>query len=317
MKFPHVAPNGTPIRGFATVPLALTLLALACLSGCGAAPRIGAPLAAKRAGQLAARSADVVPVPTMAAEFRVPLTEDGFLRLRDAFAWKPQDARTDLYFDAWDGQGFRRQADPAAPRLRVKARPGKAEWQLSRVAEQREIARVGLPVGLKVVRSWEGRLEGPAAAHLLARTQEFHLWLDEGGEALRQRAREVDVAWKNVPWAGADILFPAAMQPGLEAPALFPSAMKKRHGWTVKIPRDEVGGGLALFLHFDEVRDADGRWVDAFEIEAEPLDALPPEGYEAAAVDFGKALAAVGLTGDHVAADRSDATTITARQLQR
>lgn len=296
-------------------PIAI-LLATACLAGCGAPRLAGAPVA-KRAGALAARNADVVPVPTTAPEFRMVLSEDGFLRLRDAFAWKAQAPRTDYYFDAWDGTGFRRQADPGAPRLRVKTRPDKAEWQLSRVVDQREVTRVGLPIGLKVVRAWDGRLEGQPASHLLARTQEFFLWLDDGGEPLRQRAREVDVAWKNVPWLGADVFFPASATPGAEPPALFPSAMKRRHGWSSKVPRDEVGGGLELFLHFDEVRDADGRWVDAFEIEAEPLDVLPPEGYEAAAVDFGKALAAAGLTADDAAADRADATAFTARQLQR
>lgn len=297
------------------------LLVLACLAGCGASraalPAGAAPLAAKRAGKVAARGADVVSLPTTAPEFRLALTEDGFLRLRNAFAWKAQDPRTDYYFDAWDGAGFRRQADANAPRLRLKCRPDKLEWQISRVAERREVTRIGLPIGLSVVRTWEDRLEAPVAAHLLLRTQEFFLWLDEGGEPLRQRAREVDVAWRNVSWPGADLFFPAGAVPAAEPPALFPSAMKKRHGWSTKVPRDEVGGGLELFLHFDEVRDADGRWIDVFEIEAEPLDRLPPEGYEAAAVDFGKALAATGLTADDAAGARGDATLFTTRQLQR
>lgn len=301
----------------AAAPIA-AMLALACLAGCGAPrPGVMAPLAAKRAGGLAARGADVVPVPTTSPEFRLPLTEEGFLRLRAAFAWQAQAARTDFYFDAWDGQGFRRQADPGAPKLRLKARPDKVAWQIARVVERREVGRIGLPVAMTVQRAWEERLEGDAAAHLLKRSQEFFLWLDEGGEPLRRRAREVDVAWKNLAWIGADLLFPAGAQPGLEPPALFPSAMKQRHGWTVKVPRDEVGGGLALMLHFDEARDAEGRWVDAFEIEAEPLDPLPPEGFEAAAVDFAKALAATGLTAEDVAPERGDATAFTARQLQR
>lgn len=301
----------------AAAPIA-AMLALACLAGCGAArPGAVAPFTAKRVGKVAARGADVVPVPTTTPEFRLPLTEEGFLRLRDAFAWKAQAPRADYYFDAWDGQGFRRQADPGAPKLRLKARPDKLEWQIARVVERREVGRVGLPVTMTVARAWEDRLEGPAATHLLQRAQEFFLWLDEGGEPLRQRAREVDVAWKNLPWIGADLLFPTGAEPGLEAPALFPCALKKRHGWSVKVPRDEVGGGLALMLHFDEARDAEGRWVDAFEVEAEPLDPLAPEGYEAAAVDFAKALAATGLTAEDVAADRPDATTFTARQLQR
>ena len=291
------------------------LLALACVAGCGNLP--GGPLAAKRPGKLAARGADVVPMPTLVPEFRLPLTEDGFTRLKRAFPWEAKAPRTDYYFDAWDGAGFRRQADPGAPRLRVKVRPDKVEWQLSRVAESREVARVGLPVGLTVTRAWEDRLEGPAAAHLLQRTQEFFLWLEDGGEPLRQRAREVDLAWKGLSWFGADVFFPAGASPGLEAPALFPSAMKRRHGWSTKVPRDEVGGGLELFLNFDEVRNAEGRWVDVYEIEAEPLDRLAPEGYEAAAVDFGKALAAAGLTRDDVAPARGDATRFTAGQLQR
>ncbi len=310
------------------------LLVLACLAGCGASraslpsgtflrpgdrtQRPGAaPFAAKRAGKVAARAADVVPLPATAPEFRLALTEDGFLRLRDAFPWKAQAPRTDYYFDAWDGTGYRRQADPGAAKLRLKVRADKVEWQISRVVERREVARIGLPIGLTVNRAWEDRLEGPVATHLLQRTQEFFLWLDDGGEPLRQRAREVDVAWKNLTWIGADLFFPAGSVPGAEPPALFPSAMKRRHGWTTKVPRDEVGGGLELFMHFDEARDADGRWVDTFEIEAEPLDKLPPEGYEAAAVDFGKALAAAGLTADDVAPDRSDATAFTTRQLQR
>ena len=297
-------------------PLPLALLTASLLAGCGAARPAAAPLL-KRPATAQARAVDVVPLPTIAPELRIDLTEEGFTRLRRAFSWKEQAPRTDYSFDAWDGQGFRRQAEPGAPKLRVKVKNEKAEWQISRAIDRKVVDRTGLPVELVVTRGWGDALEPTQAAHLLARTQEFFLWLDEGGEPLRQRAREIDLAWRHVRWFGADVFFPTVQAPALEAPAIYPSALKKRHGWRVDIPRDEVGGGLSLFLHFDEVRDADGRWVDTYEVEAEPREALPPEGYEGAAVDFSRALAAVGLTADDLEAPKADATGFTARQLQR
>lgn len=294
-----------------TFRLLTTVLALATLAGCGAVRPGAVPL--KRPSGLAARGADSVKLPKLAPEVRLPLTEEGFARLRAAFKWEEQNPRTDYYYDAWDGRAFRRATDPQAARLRLKTRRDKAGWQISKVIERREVGRAGLPVQLTVARSWEDDLKPAEASHLLKRTREFFLWLDQGGEPLRQSGREIALAFQHLPWAGADIFFPA----GSVAPALYPSAMKIRHGWTVKVPGEEVGGGQVLGLHFDEVRDAEGRWTDAFEIEGEPLDAIAPEGYEGVAVDFGRALAAVGLTEDDLGPEKTDATAFTAGQLKR
>ncbi|MEB3197427.1 MAG: hypothetical protein VKP62_09515 [Candidatus Sericytochromatia bacterium] len=245
-------------------------------------------------------------------ELRLPLTEAGFRRLQSALPWRAETSRLDYSYDCWDGERFRRMQQPEAPRLRLKLKGEKTEWQVSRGVERVTIAPVGLPVTLSIVETWEGRLADDAAGALRLATQAFFLRLDLGGPPLLASARDVDRQWRALPaWAG--------QQPfgGPAQAALFPSAMKRRNGWTVTLPREEVGGGLKLGLHFDESRDDAGRWRERFEIEAEPEERSSREQLVAAAADFGKLLAASGLTTDEVGGETPDATLFTAQQLRQ
>lgn len=307
------------------------MLAAILLVGCGAA-RPGLPAVTRRAAALAARDAAPTPITqapagaVVAAEVRLPLTEEAFVRLRAAYPFKPQAPRVDLYFDRWDGATFRRSLEPAAPKLRLKLKEGRVTWQASQVLERRQTDAAGLPIGITVTRSQEGVLESGAAQPVVAATEAFFLRLEAGGLPLRQQAAAVDAAWRALSWEGAPAfgLGPSVPPPGAVAPQrlaqavaagplLVPSASKRRAGWKLELPRDQAGGGLALFLHLDEARDEAGRWREAFEIEAEPREQLTPE---AAAAELGRLLAASGLTREDVAAERGDATAYTASQLR-
>jgi hypothetical protein len=304
-------------------------LALA-LAGCGT-PQPGSLAAAARrpAGRPAAR--DVAPVPAAAPELepelRLPVTEEAFLRLRAALPFEAQTPRVDHDYDLWDGRAFRRAADPTAPRLRLKLKAGQVTWQVSRVLERRTYEAAGLPIGLTVLHTQQGRLEPAPAQALLAPTERFFRLLDEGGERLRQQAGAVDLAWRASSWAGAPAFgwAPAPLAAGATpaaldtlppaTPVLAPTATKRRHGWKVVLPREQVGGGLKLYLHFDEARDEAGRWRDSFEVEAEPTERTGPEALDAAAAELGRLLVAHGFTREDVAPQRGDAVAYTASRL--
>ncbi|MEB3222646.1 MAG: hypothetical protein VKS61_11260 [Candidatus Sericytochromatia bacterium] len=315
---------------FLRATLALAL-ASTWLAGCGAARPVGLALGAKRpaARGPAIREAEPQPAggPEIEPELRLAITEDAFTRLRAAFPFEAQTPRVDHDYDLWDGRAFRRAVDPTAPRLRLKVRPDKVTWQVSRVLERRTLDAAGLPIGLTTLQSEDGSLSPGAARALLEPTERFFLQLDEGGERLRQQAAGVDFAWRALPWSGAPAFgwapAPLLAGPPLAAadalppatPMLVPAATKRRHGWKTLLPREQVGGGLRLFLHFDEARDEVGRWRDSFEVEAEPTERTGREALEAAAAELGRLLAAHGITRGDVAPQRGDATAYTADRL--
>ncbi|MEB3327830.1 MAG: hypothetical protein VKQ33_01215 [Candidatus Sericytochromatia bacterium] len=301
----------------------------AALAGCGAFPPASLGPGARPASPLAVRGGAEPTAATTEPEVRLPITEGAFLRLRAALPFKAQAARVDHDYDLWDGRAFRRVAEPVAPRLRLKVRDGQVAWQVSRVLERRTLEAAGLPIGLTVQQSHQGRLKPATAQAILAPTERFFLHLDEGGERLRQQGGAVDLAWRAAAWPGApafgwwpapllseaSLLAPDQLPPA--RPMLMPAAMKRRHGWKAVLPPEQVGGGLKLFLHLDEARDEAGRWRDSFEIEAEPIARQGPAGLEAAATEFGRLLVAHGLTREDVAPPRGNAVAYTTGQLLR
>lgn len=289
--------------------LSLVLLSSLALTGCGLT-RPNA-VAKPRAGALAARAE----APVVAPLYRIALSEDGYNRLRREFAWKAETPRTVFEFDGFkpEAGSFRSQADPNAARLALNCQGDAVTWCVARPVERRTINRIGLPVTMTVERSWEARLDAASAAHLVSRTEDFFLWLEAGGEPLRQRAADLDTAWRQLSWAGADLYFPL----GGENLPLYPSGMTRTHAQSVDIAPDHVGGGLRYTLRFDEARDATGRFIDTYAIEARPLTSLATDDFEPTAVDFSRALVSVGLIPDETAPGASDDAAFIAGQLGR
>lgn len=296
--------------------LVATLIA-SLLGGCGAlgkAPGLAAGV--KRTQRVAARG--VAPEPSLDAEFRVQLDERGFRKLRGALPWKEQGPRTDFYYDLFDGQTFRFRAAPEPLQVRIKHKGAvgpdgkpKIEWQVSRALERRPLIAGGLPFTLNVTRSWSDESESAAVETLLDRTDDFFLWLDDGGEPLRKRGLAVDAAWQGLSWPGNDLISPVT---AAEPLPLVPTLMKRHFAMKADVPL-AAGGALALHLAMDEVRDANGRWIDLFEIEAEADPPVPPEQLAALSDEFASALAGAGLTPDDLGPAKPDGALYTLKQL--
>jgi hypothetical protein len=280
----------------------------------GAGCRAQAPLQAAPGSAMRALAAQMTQKnsPETAAELRLPLTAMGFVRLQTAVDWQPKSPRVDFYYDLWDGESFRKTRDAQAPKLRVKLKEKKASWQVSSVQSRRTVQQAGLPVGVVVAQSWDGKLPPEAGADLLKQTRVFFDRLDQGGQPLRQTGMAVDSAWRRLNWEGAQ---PYAL-PDVSVAQIFPSATKRRQGWTLTLPGDDASLGLTLFLNRDESRDEAGRWRERFEIEAEPLRAVgPAEELDRMAQKWAHWLSEAGLRPQDVAPEIGDGALFTAKQL--
>lgn len=289
----------------------LGLTAMAILAGCGAAASPGAAKVAAKG--LRAKGAES---PERQTEFRLGLTEAGYAKLKQAWRWEDGGQRHDLYFDAYDGHGFKLKYGNPPLKVRVKLKGDKAEWQVSRVASKQTVSAGSFGVGVAVTDAWEVKLKGKEAKPWLEASEAFFQKLEAGGAPLRAQGEAADRAWRDL----ADhVELPGVQEIGAavggRAFKLFPAATNSKRRLETML---DLNGGvqLSVLLGVTEARDEQGRQIKLYELEAEPETALAQEKVQDVARAFGGALAQIGVTEADMAGPSPDAYRYTQRQLE-
>src|SRR5436305_1386028 len=88
------------------------------------------------------------PAGTLQTEFGSALSEAGYQKLRIALPWTVPSARTDYYFDAYDGGQFLLRTGGSPLKVRIKLKKQGPQWQVSRFVDKDRVA-VG-PLGIYV-----------------------------------------------------------------------------------------------------------------------------------------------------------------------
>lgn len=244
-------------------------------------------------------------------EIRAELTAEGHALLAAGTGWSAPRTRTDLYFDAFDGQSWAWKGGRTAWKLRVKRKAKASEMQLRRPLSRETAPAAALPLVMNVAESWDATM---------FESQVMALWdpglallgtIQQGSLPTRKAMTDLDKAWQMQLWAGADALVGARKaQPGLLLPThradknMVERKMTFGAGW-----KAEVVLGTSRTL------DGAGEATVRHEIEVTPGKDAPEAAI--AMQDVSDWLAASGLSIRHIAPTPADPTAAAARAYAR
>ncbi|MEB3298022.1 MAG: hypothetical protein VKO21_00865 [Candidatus Sericytochromatia bacterium] len=244
-------------------------------------------------------------------EIRAELTAEGHALLAAQGGWSTPKVRTDLYFDAFDGQGWAWKGGKTPWKLRIKRKAKASTMQLRRPLSREQAPADALPLVMNVSESWE---------QTMLESQSMALWepglgmlstLQQGGFPTRKAMTELDRAWQAQLWAGADAFAGARKaQPGLVVPTyradknLLERKLSFGAGWKAEV---------TLGTH--RTLDGAGQGTIRHEVEIAPSRNAPEAAQ--AMKDISDWLRTAGLTLSHLAPTPADPTLAAAKGYAR
>lgn len=251
-----------------------------------------------------------------ALELGSALSTAGYEKLRKAATWTAGKPRTDYYFDGFDGRGFVIKKSGVDLKCRVKRKAKGPYWQISRFTSKDRVKVGALSIKVHFTETWEGKLKGDEGEAFMRATDTFFDLLPMGGKPLRAAAQAVDERFRAMSKA-RDLPGMPALTDALKGdPNLFvPTKRTPNKQRLEAVLPGYAKAEIRLQLGREDERDAKGKPITVYELEAEPDKLLSPADAKQAAQVLGAWMLKAGLTAADQEAPYTPGWAYTAQQL--